>query len=783
MPATYSQTGRLLALTTPLGTDKLLLERFTGVEALSELFRFELTVLALTTDSWTFDKLLGQSVTIQLLQAGGTQRPLNGIVSRIAQADQVAGSQGPRTFNRYVLEVVPKLWLLSLNQNSRIFQQLAIPDILKQVLTGLDVSWELQGKYEPRDYCVQYRESDFAFASRLMEEEGIWYCFQHSNGSHKLVVADTPQSHVAIPDPASLDYHPIVGGLRQQDRILSWRKNQQVQPGKVTLWDQCFELNGQNLEAAATPGADVSAGTVSHKLKVGGNDSIEVYDYPGLYAQRFDGVAPDGGDRASDVQKIFQDNARTAKVRLNREQTPALLIEAEASYRNLVSGCKLTLAGHPDGDGDYVITRMEHEASVEDAYTAQGAGGGEAETYTARFFCIPAALPFLPRPRTPRPRIPGPQTAVVVGPSGEEIFTDKYGRIKVQFPWDRLGKKDASSSCWVRVGSFWAGKQWGGIHIPRIGHEVIVVFEDGDPDRPLVVGSVYNADNMPPYTLPDNRTQSGVKSRSSLKGTEDNFNELRFEDKKDSEEVYFHAEKDFNRVVENNDTLQVGFSKMDKGDQTIQVYNNQTVTIGQPSQEGKPATSGTNPADGSQTESVWNNQTITVGAGKSNAADGSQTESIWNNQSVTVGSGKGQNADGSLTLYVYKDRTTTIDTGNESLTVKTGNRTVEVSTGNDTHTIKQGNRAVEIDMGNDTLTIKTGNQTIKLNAGASSTEAMQSITLKVGSNSIKIDQSGITLQGMMVKVQGQAQVQVQSPMTQVNGDGMLQLKGGVTMIN
>ncbi len=782
MPATYSQTGRLLALQTPLGTDKLLLESFSGAEALSELFRFELVVLSLTTSSWTFDQLLGKSVTVQLRQADGSQRPLNGIVSRIAQADRVAGSQGPETFNRFVLEVVPKAWLLSRNQNSRIFQQLAIPDILKQVLTGLDVSWELQGTYEPRDYCVQYRESDLAFASRLMEEEGIYYYFQHGAGSHKMVVADTPQSHVVVPAPTSLDYHPATGGLLSQDRILSWRKNQQMEAGKVTLWDQCFELPGQNLEAAATPAGDISVGTVTHKLKVGGNDSIEVYDYPGLYAQRFDGVAPDGGDRASDVQKIFQDNARTAKVRLNREQSPALSIDGQASCRNLVSGYKFTLSGHPDGNGDYVITRLEHQAGVGDAYTVQDAGA-EAESYTCTFACIPAALPFLPPPRTPRPRIPGPQTAVVVGPSAEEIFTDKYGRVKVQFPWDRQGKKDASSSCWVRVGSFWAGKQWGGIHIPRIGHEVIVVFEDGDPDRPLVVGSVYNADNMPPYTLPDNRTQSGVKSRSSLKGTEENFNELRFEDKKDSEEIYFHAEKDFNRVVENNDTLQVGFSKMDKGDQTIQVYNNQAVTIGQPAKEGKPDPGGTAPPDGSQTEAVWNNQTVTVGAGKDKAADGSQTVSVWNKQTLTVGAGKGQAANGSQTISVYKDRTTTIETGNESLTVKQGNRTVEVTTGNDTHQIKTGNREVQIDTGNDTLTIKTGNQTVKLNLGASSTEAMQSIELKVGQNSIKIDQSGITLQGMMIKVQGQAQVQVQSPMTQVNGDGMLQMKGGVTMIN
>src|SRR5262249_22942600 len=238
------------------------------------------------------------------------------------------------------------------------------------------------------------------------------------------------------------------------------------------------------------------------------------------------------------------------------------------------------------------------------------------------------------------------QTAVVVGPSGEEIFTDKYGRIKVQFPWDREGKKDAASSCWVRVGTPWAGKQWGMIQIPRIGQEVIVAFEDGDPDRPIAVGSVYNADQMPPYTLPDNKTRSTWKSRSSMKGDDTNFNELRFEDKKDSEEIYFHAEKDFNRVVENNDTLKVGFEKKTDGDQTIEIFNIQSLKVG----AGK-----TDCKDGSQTVDIWKNHSLTIGSGKADCKDGSQTVDIFKNQSLTVGSGKGDCQDGSQTVNIYKD--------------------------------------------------------------------------------------------------------------------------------
>jgi type VI secretion system secreted protein VgrG len=308
---------------------------------------------------------------------------------------------------------------------------------------------------------------------------------------------------------------------------------------------------------------------------------------------------------------------------------------------------------------------------------------------------------------------------VVVGQQGDEIFTDKYGRVKVQFPWDREGKKDANSSCWVRVGSVWAGKQWGGIHIPRVGQEVLVAFQEGDPDQPIIMGGVYNAEQMPPYALPDNKTQSGIKTRSTLKGGTDNFNELRFEDKKDSEEIYFHAEKDFNRVVENNDTLKVGSDKA---------------------------------KDGSQTIEVWKDRTETVKTG---------------NELVTISKG---------------NRTVNVDKGNDEHHVKTGNRTVDVDQGNDSHNIKQGNRAVVISMGNDSLAIKMGNQTTKLDMGASNTEAMQSITLKVGQNSITIDQMGVTIKGMMVTVEGQVQTQVKGLMTQVQGSAMTQISGGITMI-
>ncbi|MHB1561135.1 MAG: type VI secretion system Vgr family protein [Isosphaeraceae bacterium] len=740
----YSQANRSISVKTPLGTDVLLLQRVSGVEAVSRLFRFELEMLAESTATVKFDEILGKSVTTTLVSpADGTKRYINGIVSRFTQAGRSHSGQGGGTLTHYRAEVVPHFWTLTRTHQCRIFQQLAVPDILKQVLKSFPVTYQLQGNYLKRDYCVQYRETDFAFASRLMEEEGIFYFFTHADGSHQMVVADTPQSFADVPGPSSLIYETIEGGSRTEDRIHRWEKSQMLRSGKFRLWDSCFELPGKNLEATKPTLDTVQVGTVSHKLKVGGNDQFEIYDYPGTYAQRFDGVDPGGGDRSSDVQNIFTDNQRTVAIRMQEEAAAALLIEGESTCRQLTAGGKFNLTRHFDGNGAYVVTQVQHAADAGNAYVT----GNAVATYANTFQCIPAALPYRPERTIPRPRIDGTQPATVVGNPGDEIFTDKYGRIKVQFPWDRQGKHDANSSCWILVATPWAGKQWGIIHIPRVGQEVVVAFEEGDPDRPIVVGSVYNADDMPPYTLNQNMTQSGYLSRSTLKGTSENFNQLRFEDKKGSEEVYFHAEKDFNRVVENNDTLKVGFDKKDKGDQTVQIYNNHD---------------------------------LSVGAGKAQAADGSQTISVFNNQSLTVGDPEASG--GSQTISVYKDRTETVKTGNEAVTIEMGNRTITVKQGNDTHEINMGNREVKLGMGNDTLTLSMGNQTTKLELGAASTEAMQSITLKVGANSIKIDQTGVTIEGLMVKVNGQIQTQVQGAMVQVSGSAMTQISGAITMI-
>lgn len=715
----YSQTNRPIGITTPLGKDVLLLESFTASEAISRQFRLELVLLSQPDSVVEFDRLLGQPVTVWLDCVGDKKRYFNGVVTQLSEAGEVRAADSGAVFLRYWAEAVPKCDLLRHQVRSRVFQQLNVTDILKKVLTGIDVSWELQGKYEPRDYCVQYRESDFDFASRLMEEEGIVYFFKHADGSHKMVVADKAQSYPDL-DPKEILYNDFVG-LRDrrtiEDRIVEWSKTQELRAGKTTLWDHTFETPDKNYESTKPVLDSVALGTVTHKLKVGGNDQFELYDFPGGFAGRFDGVAPGGGDRAGDLSKIATDGTRTVELRMQEETAPALRVHGAGNVRPLSAGHKFDLKNHYNGDGSYILIDVQHAASLEGAYTT-----GETVNlkYQNEFNCVPVALPYRPPRATRKPTVLGTQTAVVVGAAGQEIFTDKYGRVKVQFFWDREGKKDANSSCWVRVAQPWAGKQWGGFFLPRIGQEVLIDFLEGDPDQPIVVGSVYNAENMPPYTLPDNMTQSTIKTRSTTKGTAENFNEIRFEDKKGSEEVYVHAEKDFNRVVENNDTLKVGFEKKDKGDQTIDIHNNRTVTI----------------AEG--------NELFTVKKGT---------------------------------------RTVNVDTGDDTHTVAKGNRVVNVDTGNDTITVKTGNRAINVDTGDETHTIKTGNHVLAVNTGKATTEAAQSIELKVGGNSIVIDQKGITIKGTMISIEGSAKLDLKGAMATLNGSGMVTIQGGIVKIN
>ena len=623
---------RPMSLTTPLGPDVLILVGFAGQEGISQLFRYQLDLVS-AESTVAFDALLGQKVSVKWKTSNGGTRYFSGVVSRFSQAER------SMTLTRFSMEVVPQLWFLTRKVQSRIFQHITVPDILKKVFEGIDASWELMGTFEQRDYCAQYRESDFHFASRLMEEEGIYYYFTHSESGHKLVVANTPQSHPDL-EGGDIIYEELLGGGRDETRVWRWEKTQELRPGKVTLWDHCFELPGKHLEADKTVQESVALGRTTHKLKVGGNDSFEVYDYPGGYAQRFDGVDKSGGDRPADVQKIFQDNKRTVEIRMQAEATPALVIQGAGNVEEFIPGIKFGLTRHFSDGGKYVLTSVEHRAQQP---LASERGAGSPFEYENRFTCIPFALPFRPPRITPIPTVRGTQTATVVGPSGEEIFTDKYGRVKVQFHWDREGKSDADSACWVRVASPWAGKSYGMVHIPRIGQEVIVDFLEGDPDRPIIVGSVYNAEQMPPYALPDNKTQSGIKSNSSKGGG--GSNEIRLEDKKGTEQVYIHAQYNMDSVVENDQTMLVhgnDTETVDK-DQTITIHGNQTETV-----------------DKDRTTTIHQGDTLTVDKDQSITIMGGRTEKVLKDESISIMGGR--------TETVLKDETITI-TGSETKTV------------------------------------------------------------------------------------------------------------------
>ena len=582
----FLEANRYLYLTTPLGDDKLLLRSFEGDEAISKLFSFELDLEAENTTSVDFDKLIGQKVSfgIQGVDPGQTPRHFHGIVVELGQ-----GARDQR-LTTYSMTVAPEIWKLSCIVRSRIFQHVNIPDILKKLFTGFDVAYELQGTFEQREYVVQYQESDLDFASRLMEEEGIYYFFKFTRGAHKLVLANTPQSHPDLPGGSQVIFDAAEGGERDEERISLWKKEQYWGSGKYTLWDHHFQLPHKKLDAEQIVMDSVQAGKITHKLKLSGNEEMEVYENPGRYAQRFDGIDRSGGEKAADLQKIFDDNKRTTGIRMQQEETSTILIQGESNHWQMTPGHKFTLQRHFNADGQYVVTAVSHEAG-EGGFHSAGVKEREKEKeeeddddddhYGNEFECIPYALKFSPPRITRRPIVSGPQSALVVGPPGEEIFTDKYGRVKVQFHWDREGKNDADSSCWLRVATSWAGQKWGSIHIPRIGQEVIVGFLEGDPDRPIVTGSVYNADMMPPYDLPANKTQSGIKSRSSKGAGSANYNEIMFEDLKGSELIRTHAEKDQLLEVENDRTVIVGHDESIKieHDRTENVKHNETVTV------------------------------------------------------------------------------------------------------------------------------------------------------------------------------------------------------------
>jgi type VI secretion system secreted protein VgrG len=679
-----------MEITTPLGADVLLFHGMHAREELSRPSEFQINLLSERSDI-TVDDILGKNVTVKLEAPGDGTRYFNGYVTRFSQG----GTYG--RYHRYRAEVRPWLWFLSRTADCRIFQEKTVPDIVKAVFgdhTMADFALELTGSYRTWTYCVQYRETDLNFVSRLLEEEGIYYYFRHTDGHNTLVLTDSSSKHKAAEGCAKLPFiAPEKLARPDIDHISSWDFSREVQPGVYVHDDYDLERPSVEIKTRKT-------------LERGYAPSdYEIYDYPGHYLQK-----PDGEQYAG--------------IRIDEYGSQFETATAATNARGLSTGCSLKIEGCPrsDQNREYLVLSASHDLEY-----------GEYESLPqqtpASFRCSFAAMStkqqFRPRRRTAKPFVQGPQTAVVVGPGGDEIYTDKYGRVKVQFHWDRYGASDENSSCWVRVSQPWAGKAWGGVAIPRIGQEVIVDFLEGDPDQPIITGRVYNAEQMPPYTLPDNKTQTGIKSRSTLSGTPDNFNEIRFEDKKDEEQLFIHAERNQDIEVEKDETHWVGHDRKKtidndetthvKHDRTETVDNNERITIG-----------------GNRTESVGKNETISI--------EKSRTESVHDDESVSIGKNQ--------TLTVGSNRHVTVDK-DESITVS-GGRTDKVSKNEDVSVGK--NRKVSVG-DNDALQV---GKNLLLDAG-------DQITIKTGSASITMKRDGtITIKGKDITLQGSGKINVKA---------------------
>jgi type VI secretion system secreted protein VgrG len=582
-----------IKLTTPLGPKKLLLRSMIMIDRLSEPYQIDLTCLS-TDYNIDFDKLLGQPVGIEMELRTDKFRYFHGLVATMG----FAGSSGKHAV--YTLRLRPWLWFLTRAGDCRIFQEKNVVDIAGQVFADrgfTDVSKALSATYAAREYCVQYRESDFNFVCRLFEEEGIYYYFKHEKTKHTLILCDGVSAHQKVPDYNEVVYMPQTDvASYERESIGEWYQLNGVRTGIYSLTDYDFEKPKTDLLVRSSKPAN-------HQ-----QSKLEVFDWhPGEYKETGPG-------------QVYAD------VRREELQADYERFNGKGNPRALGVGHLFKLKDYPREayNKDYLVVGTKHELhSVE--YEMGAIEDQPAYRFWTEFEAMDSKKPYRPPRVTPKAVVRGPQTAVVVGPTkgDTEIYTDKYGRVKLKFHWDHLNTKaDEKSSCWIRVSNAWAGKKWGQIFLPRIGQEVIVDFLEGDPDRPIVTGRVYNADQMPPYELPADMTKSTIKTRSSTKGAEANFNELRFEDKKGKEEIYFHAERDFNRVVENNDTLKVGFEVKEQGNQNIDIYNNQYLKVG-------------------------------TGGAK----------------------------DGSQHVTIHKDRLTTIKTGNDTLYVNIGDRKIHVKAG------------------------------------------------------------------------------------------------------
>jgi type VI secretion system secreted protein VgrG len=709
---------RQMEITTPLAQDVLLFHRLQAWSELSRPFEFQLTLLS-TQQDIKFDDVLGKQVSVKLLLPKSKYRYFSGYVARFAQSGMVG------RYYRYTATVRPWLWFLTRTADCRIFQDMTVPDIIKKIFAdhpSADFEFNPSTSYRQWTYCVQYRETDFNFVSRLMEQEGIYYYFQHTNGKNILMLADSISAHNAFDGYADVIFHEVESGGASREAVNGWTMEKEVQPIMYALQDFDFKKPKNSLLGVASVTREYGAAT------------FEMFDYPGEYVEESE------GDRLADV-------------RLKEIQAQYEVLEGQGNVRGLSTGCTFKLKKHPrpDQNREYLITSVALSADGGPFGSSGGGAGADGEHFSCSFTCIDKTYQFRTARLTPKPIIQGPQTAIVVGPSGEEIYTDKYARVKVLFHWDRYSKADEKSSCWVRVSQGLAGKGWGQISNPRIGQEVIIEFLEGDPDRPIITGRVYNGEAMPPYPLPAHQTVSAIKSNSSKGGA--GFNEIRLEDKKGDEQIFMHGEKNLDIRIKNDAFETIGNDRhlVVTKDQIEHVKNNRGETV-----------------DADHTEKIGKDRHLTV--------VGKEATEIGGSQSLTV---KGD------VIEVFKANHSEQTTGNYYL--KAENIVIEAATN---ITINVGSSFIAIEAGG--IKLKTPGD-IVLEAGKNIEQkadmkfkAEATLTAELKANLKTTIDGGlkVAVEAIKVAVESKAGMELKAGSTlDLKADGVNTIKGATVKIN
>jgi len=690
--------ARTVTLVSPLG-EQLRFARLSASDALSQLFELELDVVS-ERGNVRPEEVLGKAFTVTVEIDGERKRHFNGYAVKMASASTSAGRLAG-----YRISLRPWLWFLTRTSDCKVFQNKDVPTVLSEVFDTEPMAMvdkrSLSRTYDAWEYCVQYRETDFNYVSRLMEQEGIYYFFEHSAGEHTMVLADSFGAHPRIEGDAQVVFRAESRvALTDRDHIERFDWSHEIQPGVYAIQDYDFERPGKSLEAVRRPEREPRHGKPDY----------EVFDYPGEY------------DTESEGEQY-------AAARIEELRSQCELFYGAGNERDLAVGRRFTLSGHPRSDlnEEYLVT----STSIVIEEDARESGAGGAFSFMTSFSAILARQTFRAPRTTPKPIVQGIQTARVVGPAGDEIHTDKHGRIRVQFHWDRYGTRDDKSSCRIRVATPWAGKGFGMVSIPRIGDEVVVSFEEGDPDRPMVTGSVYNGENAPPWTLPDNATQSGILSRSSKGGSAANANAIRFEDKKGAEELWLHAERDQRIEVEHDEKHTVG--------------RNRTKTV---------QASETNGIGGDQSTRVGGVRTITVGRAAAETVALAKALTIGGAYQVTVGAVMNETVVGAKATEVGGFRYEKVagykksEIG-KSLTFEAGDEVV-IKTGDASLTMKKDGT---IEIVGKSITLKTGGGSVEIKDDGKVSATGTDTTMKTTAGRVNIDPGGIiTIKGPMVRI-------------------------------